>query len=442
MFLKKIKEDLHKSHFFRQLEHILAENRSNVLLHNMNNSAKALIVAFTFFITEKNVILVSTDDRLAEEFLDDLEILVGRQNTEFLPDFEVLPYEQRSPHYTIRSQRIEALSRAIYGKPAIYSIPLRSYIRELVPKEIFSKNIINIKNGEEHNLDNLLSKLVGMGYEMTYQVSKVGDVAKRGGIIDVFSPNRKNPVRIDFFGDEVDTIREFKMISQRSTGKKLKEVNIIPSREFSIHDIEADNKLWQRINNEGFYDGIELDIPLLFPETDGFIDYVDNENTLIFWDEFQNLNNDLEDIYEETKDLWIKARKDNPKKLVPEPGMIFQDTYKFKKKNNDVNRFFLSSVINHLKAADLTLEAPFSSQTVMHSDLNLLENELKQKLNKGYKIFIQSDNKSQSKRMKDLLPDFLEDVGFTIGVLHKGINVSDIPLAVYTDHEIFSRYLV
>jgi len=101
---------------------------------------------------------------------------------------------------------------------------------------------------------------------------------------------------------------------------------------------------------------------------------------------------------------------------------------------------YLSTSFQEFAGIEYKLDAPLTAQTNLHGTLDLLEQEISAKLQAGYRIFLQSDNKSQSKRMADLLPHFEEQVDFSIGVLQNGFNLTDAKLAVYTDHEIFSRY--
>jgi transcription-repair coupling factor (superfamily II helicase) len=440
MIYDQIKSFLDKSKFIRTFDSVISEKKSRTFFYNLNRSAKSMLLAIAFEKTGKNIIFITADDKVAEDYIEDFELLVGSDNSYFLPDYEVLPYEERSPHYVIRAQRIETLTRAVIKKPAIFSVSLRSFLRKIVHPDIFGKNIITIKKNSEYNPELLVSNLIGMGYENEFQISKIGDVARRGGIIDVFSPNTSKPVRIEFFGDEIESLRLFTINSQCSTGEELEEITLLPSREFSLHNIDTTDKLWEKIHKDGFYEGIELDVFLLLPKTGTFFDYFDTDNHLIFWDEYHFFSSYIKEIFEETTDLWQKTGIKNKKRLISHPDDIFENNLYIKKITKTTNNYFLSSSYQNFPYIIQKIESTISSQKNMHGELEILEEELRNKLNKGYKIFIQSDNRSQSKRMRDLLPQFEEQIDFTIGVFQKGFNVIDSKLAIYTDHEIFSRY--
>ncbi len=440
IFYKRISSIIDRSDFVIQFDKSVKEQKTKVLFYNLNRSTKSMLIARAFKETGKNIIFVTSDDKLAEDYLEDFDLLVGRESAYFLPDYEVLPYEQRSPHYMIRAQRIETLTAAISKKPSIFSVSIRALLRKISSSEIFKKNIITLSKHSEYNPDLLISNLVGMGYETQFQVSKVGEVARRGGIIDVFGPNSIKPLRIEFFGDEIESIRVFSISSQRSTGEELNTITLIPSREFSLHDIDADEKLWERIHKDGFYDGIELDAALLLPKVETFLEYFIRNECIIFWDEFQFFDSYFNEVLEETTELFQKIKTKYTKRIIPKPKDIFENEKFVKSIFRNYTNFFLSNSFQEFKDISTKIEAPVISQSSIHADLKFLEKELKEKLHKGYRIFIQSDNKSQSKRMQELLPDLEEQIDFSIGVFQNGFNLTDAKLSIYTDHEIFSRY--
>ena len=442
MLYKRINKLIKDSGFIKQVDAIISTQTERTLFHGLNRSAKALLLAHIFKETNKSILFISADDKMAEDYLDDFDLLVGSENSRFLPDYEVLPYEERSPHYIIRAQRIETLTAAVSNQPAIYSLSLRSFFRKMVSANTFKKNLINLTVNTEYNLDLLVSDLVNMGYENQYQVSKVGDIARRGGILDVFSPSLHKPIRIEFFGDEIESIRVFSINTQKSTGEKFSDITLIPSREFSIKDI-SDNtskELWQRIHENDFYEGIELDISLLLPKVETFLDYFEADNCLIFWDEFQFFSSYFYELKEEVIDMYAKARTKFNKKILPNPKDLFEDEENLKKIFSSHTNHFLSAGYQNFDVIKNRIEAPFLNPDSFSNDLELLEILLAEKIAENYKIIIQSDNRSQSKRMQDLLEQFEGKIYFTIGVFQKGFDFSESKLLILTDHEIFSRY--
>jgi transcription-repair coupling factor (superfamily II helicase) len=440
MIYQRIADYLGRSASITQFDTLMQDSATHGHIHNLNRSMKAVLLARTLVTTQKDIIFISPDDKTAEDYCEDLELLLGQDAAWFLPDYEVLPYEQRSPHYVIRAQRIQTLSRIFTRKPAVYSLSYRAFLRKIVHPEQFGKNLIHLKKGEEYNPDVLVSDLVGLGYENQFQVSKVGELARRGGIIDVYTPALNHPVRIEFFGDEIDSIRVFSISSQRSTGEELKELTIIPSREFSLHDIQAKEALWEKIHKDGFYEGIELDVSLLMPQTATFLDYFTPNNTLIFVDEHQFSKSYINEIIEEATELYAKTHAKYKKRILPKPEELFMDYSGFNRILKLHPSHFLSATWQEYELTTSSLEIPLENHLNLQGNLEELEALLTSHLQQDYYVILQSDNASQSKRMRDLLPDLEGRIDFTIGVLQKGFTFPEAKIAIFTDHEIFNRY--
>ncbi|PID27694.1 MAG: transcription-repair coupling factor [Candidatus Cloacimonadota bacterium] len=437
MFYKQIEQNINESNYFRE-SLLKTVNERNVLFHKLNFSAKSLFIAHQYMNLKKNIIFITSDDKVAEDYFDDLILVAGKENVQFLPDFEILPYEQRSPHYTISGQRISALSKAVSDRHLIFVCSIRAFLRKIVSPETFKSNLISLKIGDVYAPDKLVSDLVGMGYKNEFQVSRLGETAKRGGIIDVFSPNFDTPLRIEYFGDEITSIRPFSVSSQRSIGEEINSVNFLPSREFSLHNIETSDKLWEKVHEKGFYEGIELDASLLLPDISVFGDYFDD--AIFFFDEFQYTDSCLERLQEETTELRAKAKLNRPKDILPEIKDVFADKKYLENLIKTANVHYLSNSYQEFPGISDYAEAPVIPQTSVHGDLDIVTGSIDEKLQSGYEVIIQSDNRSQSQRMKEILADYAGRINFKLGCLHKGFTLTDSKLTIFTDHEIFSRY--
>ena len=147
MLYQKIAAQLEQSAFFRDLIPIAAGTQ----IYHLSQSARALVAAHLWAKSGKNLILVSQDDIIAEDLWDDLVSLVGRENAFYLPDYEILPYEDRSPHYSIRATRMITLLNALGDAPAIYSLSVRSLLRLIPDKESLARHVLNLKQGDSIN---------------------------------------------------------------------------------------------------------------------------------------------------------------------------------------------------------------------------------------------------------------------------------------------------
>ena len=275
MLYEVIRPNLNASPFFQKLYQIVGTEQ-HFQIHHLNLSARALVAAHLWKETGKNILLISQDDIMAEDLWDDLCTLIGQENSLYLPDYEVLPYEERSPHYSIRATRMMCIHHILQGSPSVYSISIRSLLRMLPPLENIVRHIKELRPQMEYSPDKLMQDLVWMGFDVQYQVTKVFQAARRGGIIDIFSPPQLKPIRIEFFGDEIVSMRYFSTNTQLSIPGEAESYTILPSREFSLDDVSPHSILLPQIKNTGFYEGIENQYSLLLDNLSTFADYFDS----------------------------------------------------------------------------------------------------------------------------------------------------------------------
>ncbi|MBW8749303.1 MAG: transcription-repair coupling factor, partial [Acidobacteria bacterium] len=134
-----------------------------------------------------------------------------------LPSHDVLPFENLSPHAEIQEQRAATLWKIATGTAKLVIAPMESACMRLFSREHYAGLALHLRRGEEHIPEMLLEHLLSVGYTRVDVVEMPGQVTHRGGIIDVYSPEQDRPVRIDFFGDEIETIRKFDPETQRSS---------------------------------------------------------------------------------------------------------------------------------------------------------------------------------------------------------------------------------
>ena len=437
MFYKNLETYLNRSRQFSRLLQS-AETSHALRLSGLNSSAKAVSLSHVFSNTDKSILLVTENDSIAQHACDDLEVLLGKERIFHLSGYELLPYEQFSPRKTVQLERSNTLSAAVSGKNGIYVVSLRELLRAISQPKIYKKLILTLEKDKEYNIDSTLSHLVSAGYQNTSQITQAGDISKRGGIFDIFSPQYKNPFRLEFWGDEINSIREFDLSSQLSLREGLTEITAQPVRELSLEHLNTGipERLQNRIAEHGFYEGIEHDMSLLLEETSSFLSYFTPENCILVFDDEEKFAGAETHLLEEVHENYEKKISHVNPELVPEPNALF-------KNHTDLDVKFFKTL--HLTQADIKavtsyIEFSCKAQMNYNSKLSLLTDDIEQLLKKNYSVFIQSDNKSQGNRMQTMLSDHEENIHFHVGVFQKGFILEDAALAVFTDHEIFNRY--
>ncbi|WP_420175907.1 transcription-repair coupling factor [Luteococcus sp. OSA5] len=201
--------------------------------------ARAALAATVARRVGRMVLLVTSTYREAEQLVAELSSWAGEQEVAYYPAWETLPHERLSPRSDTVGRRLSVLRR-LAGKdplpaPSIVVAPVRSVLQPQV-KGLAELTPVHIVTGQEYDIGALSQALVGAAYNRVDLVERRGEFAVRGGIVDVFPPTEEHPVRIDFFGDEVDEIRHFTVADQRSMPSTITQVVASPCRELLLDD--------------------------------------------------------------------------------------------------------------------------------------------------------------------------------------------------------------
>ncbi|HQC46443.1 MAG TPA: CarD family transcriptional regulator, partial [Candidatus Syntrophosphaera sp.] len=436
---EKILPRLERSPFFQELA-TLPQSPERHQLHHLNQSARALAAAHLWAKTGKNILVISQDDIIAEDIWDDLCTLIGTASAHYLPDYEILPYEERSPHYSIRAARMMCLHRVIEGKPAVYSLSIRALMRFLPSLENIARHLKTLRPGMEYPPEELMRDLVFMGYEVEYQVNKVFQAARRGGILDIFSPPALKPVRVEYFGDEIITMRYFSPNTQRSEPGEVPSYTVIPAREFCLDDVRATSPLMAKVKHTGFWEGIENQYSLLLDSLVTFADYFAPGERLLLFSNYLYIQEEFEQLAEQVNSQYRRELKNTTKAKLSPPDRVLAGEEKLLELCRPGSAVFLSQSEFILPFPVRGHKAPCEPQPGLNGDLALLASSLKRMGAEDVDPVLLFDNPSQAKRMHELLADFGAAPDSHIGLLHEGFTLLDCGLALWTDHEIFNRY--
>jgi transcription-repair coupling factor (superfamily II helicase) len=221
--------------FTRAASH-LRESAGRISVTGLSSAAKALIVVLLRRTVERPFVLVVADNRAAEELLPVLRTfceLTGAADPDSvvnLPARDVLPFQNLSPHPEIQEERATALWKIATGRIAIVISPVAATTILLRSPEYYADLARVLRRGETFDLERLLEHLNTVGFSATDVVEMPGQYAARGGILDVYSPEADRPVRVEFFGDEIESMRKFDPASQRSSNP-VDEALLLPLTE-------------------------------------------------------------------------------------------------------------------------------------------------------------------------------------------------------------------
>jgi len=209
-------------------------NRQTVALEGLTGSYRAAVLARLQEAVGRPLAVVLPQGVDREAFLLDLRAFhpaaEGRGRVVAFPPLGVDPYGTLTPHPDHIRERIQTLDRCAGGRVDIVLAPMLSWLERLQPRDRFLDSTLKIAVGTELPPEELVTALVAAGYRRHSLVESLGEIAVRGGIIDVFSPTREHPVRLEYFGDEIESIREFNPRDQRSM-RSIEAVELPPARE-------------------------------------------------------------------------------------------------------------------------------------------------------------------------------------------------------------------
>jgi transcription-repair coupling factor (superfamily II helicase) len=262
-------------------------------------SARAVVLAAVAELGASPMVLVATATaREAEQLVHDLVPFLGDEAVELLPAWETLPFERVSPATETMGRRLRTMWRLRHGlstasAPAarVVVAPIRALLQRLGPRVEDAEPVV-VRRGEELDPEDLVARLVRAGYRREYQVEARGELAVRGGIVDVFASTASEGVRIDLFGDEVERLTAFDVADQRSVAD-LEHAEIFGCREVVLTEevrerarlLSADAPFardnFARIADGELFDGMESWLPWLSPEEHLFTDLLDDRARVV-----------------------------------------------------------------------------------------------------------------------------------------------------------------
>jgi transcription-repair coupling factor (superfamily II helicase) len=390
------------------LKYFCTEGRLRVLLQGLKASAQAVFAASVIKEISKHHLFVISDKERAAFFFNDLQYLfdeVGKENNQqeifFFPHSykkNIHPDHQDSTNLLMRIEVLKRL-QSKKRKSIIVTYPA-ALIEKVVQKRVLVKNSISLRKGENTSMDEIEQKLEKSGFEWVEFVYEPGQYAVRGGIIDVFSYTDDYPFRIEFFDDEIESIRAFNPVDQLSI-KSYQQLTIVPN-------VLDRSMISDRIN---FFEYLPQDSVLWFEKTSFGV---------------RRMRSEYEIVLENTDE---KANFASPEE-------IRKDILNFSTIEMDEKAIFSP------EAKTFSFDTRF--QRTLNRNFELLQESLREHKEKHLQNYILSPNPRQLQRIKNILTDVnptVEDPFVMMNIaLHEGFVDEEHKLSVYVDHQIFGRY--
>jgi len=264
----------------------------------------------------RRILVVTHSSKRASEIVNELGALTDGV-AEF-PAWETLPHEKLSPNSDTIARRIEAL----YNLDSIRILvtPIRALVQPIIAN-VTARPILNLERGAEIEFENLLIELVERAYSRVDLVERRGDFAVRGGIVDIFPPQAEHPIRIEFFGDEIEEIRTFDVATQLTIESVIAPVEILPCREFLIDNSAKERaielaeiypelrEICSKIASGSYVDGMESLVGAFHPEMRQLLEFLSDEWEVIVLEE-ERVRNRVLDLIRTSEEFLAAAWSD------------------------------------------------------------------------------------------------------------------------------------
>lgn len=398
----------------KQISESLAVRENKIHIKGLIGSSMSFVVASLFEKSEQPYLFILQDKEEAAYYLNDLEQLIGEEDVLFYPGSYRRPYQIEETDNASVLLRAEVLNRInSRKKPAVIVTYPEALFEKVVTRKELDKNTLKVAVGDQISIDFINEVLFEYEFKRVDFITEPGEFSVRGGILDVFSFSNENPFRIEFFGNEVDSIRTFDVETQLSIEKQ-KKITIIPNVE---------NKFFQE-NRESFLNYINEKTVLLIHNTD-----------LLF--------SKLDQLFLKAKEIF-GAMQSAVNHIAPEELFLNQETFIKKALDFTIAEMGSKPIFRTQK----TFEFHIQPQPSFNKQFDLLLNNLNDNHFNGYKNFIFCSNEQQSKRFHDIFESLDEANSENIRKqyhtivfpLYQGFVDEENQIACYTDHQIFERY--
>ena len=391
----------------KQILNQIQRDNNHIHITNLVGSSMSFVISETFKKDDKSYLLIFNDKEEAAYHLNDLEQLLNQKNVLFYPGSYRRPYQIEETDNANVLMRSEVLNRInSRKKPAIIVTYPEALFEKVVTKKDLERNTLKLSVSESVSLDFVNEVLFEYNFNRVDFVTEPGDFSVRGGIIDVFSFSNDEPFRIEFFGDEIDSIRTFDVETQLSK-EKLRKASIMSNVE---------NKTLQE-------------------KRESFLQYIASD-TVIFLKNNDLLIGKLDKFFSKAKSAFSELSKElnhaKPIDLFCNGSFI----------QNQLSNFRVASFESYTSGDRPIIDFITKAQPSFNKQFDLLIENLNEYHTKGFTNYIFCANEQQAQRFHDIFEDAKKEVHYKTIVLplYQGFVDLEEKIVCYTDHQIFERY--
>ncbi len=450
--LDSILSTFRKNSAFTRLSQVIEKSES-ADIHGLGGSSPAFFLA-SLLVSEgekprRRILAVCPGDEAAESLRDDIEAIAGSQSVHYFPPRDSNPYEHEDSHYEVRSQRVEAIDKLASGWNGIIVASASALHDPTSPPGYVEAVALTLKRGDEVEFDFVVKSFINKGFKRRNSVVSAGQIAVRGGIIDIFPFGVEQPYRLEFWDDEIESIRTFSTSTQRSIDQ-VDVLRIIPPDEF-ITEAGLGSEERERLRSIELACDTDLDFIIdAFEQGDrrnGIEQYlftVHGERASLA----EHCSSSDISVVIDPDFCCAELRKKikhasmQHERLAQDGDILPSVEYIYAEADSFFDNLGKTKMIrvHSLKPNSDCIEFGVSSSRQYQGGLDELKKDIETFAAEGVESFVLCDNSGQKERLQELLDDLVVPVRFDVAHLSGGMSDKNAGLALFTDHEIFSRY--
>ena len=393
------------------------ENKiSPIAISGLTDVGMTQMISATKEFAKKPICIITYNEIQARKIFEDLNYFTDK--VIFIPKKEIVIYDYIAESKDLPYERIEALNKIQETKNCIIVTTVEAVMQKIISKKALYKNILKFKIGEIHNLEEVKQKLIDLGYVRYELIDGRGQFSIRGGILDI-SITEKIGVRVEFWGDEIDSIRYFNVISQRST-ENIEKITIYPAHEYLL-ETEIENvvsKIQNTVYDESVQEQIKQDIEIIknsnyiskidryinafYEKQETIIDYL-TDNFLVVLDEYNKIEQRLQNVNIDAQNV-IKTLIDK-EKIVPEALKNLLSIEQLEEKLQKKQLIYIEKFDNKTRKEAERYEWNYKEKGFYKSEIETLFKELIKAQEAKKKIYILADTKEKAKKICLLLDE-------------------------------------
>jgi transcription-repair coupling factor (superfamily II helicase) len=435
---------------YREVLRRLEPAGAHVSVTGLYGSARSLVLADVAARRDSPLLVIAPDPVRARDMEEDLRIF-RMDGVVPYPEDEILPYDYHDPDRNLTGLQMGALDALEAGACRTLICTPRSVLKKVFPRALFRRLLFEVRAGGAQDLGELVERLVHLGYERHETVEAKGQFAVRGGIFDVFEVSEEAPVRMEFDGDEITSMRDFDIETQRSTGAR-EHLRVHPPSHIALEP-EGVERLMERIRNETALASDEERARLMLPaerlekgisffgmehyaaavhEVVPLFSYFDAPPLVVLVDA-EDIETTLGDFREEIADRYARTREEG--NLYPAPGEVYVGEAEFADWLAHARRISF----NRLEWEG-AVRFGTSSPGDYRRNLGALVSDVQKEIARGNRVFFFCASAFQRERAEELLEDVAMEIDFPLGGLSSGFRWSDAGVFFLSEEEVFGRY--